>query len=81
MFLPLLGVLLSILFLAAFFVYDLWYQNSYKSELQTIEVPELNIKFVLLTDMSGFDDRSWYVYKVGMGSELTRAQKKQGETG
>ncbi|MES9854494.1 MAG: hypothetical protein ABW170_21985 [Candidatus Thiodiazotropha sp. L084R] len=48
--------------------------------LQTIEVPEVNIKFVLLTDMSGFDDTSWYVYKIGIDSKLSNVQKKSGET-
>lgn len=79
-FLPLIGVFLSLLFLAGLLVYNLWYQNTYKTELQTIDVPESNIKFVLLTDMSGFDDTSWYVYKVGINSNLTKAQRRHGET-
>lgn len=78
--LPLLGILVSILCLILFFVFTLWYQNSYKTELQTITVPEKKIKFVLLTDMSGFDDTSWYVYKIGINSKLSKAQKKSGET-
>jgi hypothetical protein len=78
--LPLLGVLVSGFGVVLFFVITLWYQNSYKTELQTIEVPEQSIKFVLLTDMSGFDDTSWYVYKIGIDSKLSKAQKKSGET-
>ena len=79
-FLPLLGVLLSVFFVVGLFVYNLWHQNTYKTELQTIEVPELSIKFVLLTDMSGFDDTSWYVYKIPINSDLTKAQKRHGVT-
>jgi len=78
--LPLLGVLVSIFCLILFFAYTLWYQNSYKTELQTITVPDHKIKFVLLTDLSGFDDTSWYVYKIGINSKLSGSQKKSGKT-
>jgi hypothetical protein len=78
--LPLSGILVSIFCVILFYVLTLWHQNSYKTELQTIKVPEQNIKFVLLTGMSGFDETSWYVYKIGINSKLTKAQKKSGET-
>ncbi len=79
-FLPLSGVVLSIVFLVGIFVFNLWYQNTYKTELQTIKAPDFKVKFVLLTDVSGFDDTSWYVYKIGIDSDLSSAQKKSGKT-
>jgi hypothetical protein len=53
-------------------VFDLWYENDYKSEIQTIGIPNQNIRFVLLTDIAGFEDRAWYVYQVPVGADLTK---------
>ncbi len=71
---------MTILCLISFYVFELWHRNTYKTELQTIKMPERNIKFILLTDMSGFDDISWYVYKISVDKNLSAAQKKSGET-
>ncbi|MCL5038158.1 MAG: hypothetical protein M1269_13770 [Chloroflexi bacterium] len=43
--------------------FDLFYQNCFKTHLQTLEAPGKNMKFVLMTDLAGVGDRSWYVYK------------------
>jgi hypothetical protein len=51
-------------------------QNMWKEEIQTIEVPARNTKYVLLTDMAGFDDRSWYVYEMALTGGLTEEMKK-----
>jgi len=31
-------------------VVNLWYENSYKSQVQSLEIPDRNIQFVLLTN-------------------------------
>jgi hypothetical protein len=53
-------------------VFSLWYGNSHKSELQTLEVPGHSLRFILLTDISGFEDPAWYVYQVPVGEKPTK---------
>ena len=70
-------VVLAIAALIGVAVFNLWYENSYKSQVQNLEVPDRNIQFVLLTDIAGFGDRAWYVYQLPVGAGLT----KQMQTG
>lgn len=55
--------------------YDLWRQNEYKSVLQTLEFAGQGSKFILLTDIAGFEDRGWYVYELPGGAALTSHMK------
>ena len=71
-----LSVALLVCLLIATFAGSVWYNNKYKSEIQTIKIEERNIQFVLLTDISGFEDRAWYVYKTEINKPLTKAQKE-----
>ncbi len=80
LFLPFLGAMVLVFLLAGFGIFSIWYDNTYKTEIQTIKLPEKGIKFVLLKDLSGFDDVTWYVYKIGIDASLTDVQKKAGET-
>ena len=67
------GVLvLIILILVGLKVFGIWYENTYKSHIQTLEIPDRKIKFVLLTDIAGFGDRSWYVYLLPIESSFTK---------
>ena len=69
-----LGILLIIIgILIGLRIFDLWYENNYKSHVQTLKMPDKNLKFILLTDLAGFGDRSWYVYKLPLNSSLTAA--------
>jgi hypothetical protein len=61
-------------------VFNLWYHNSYKSHIQTLEVPDRKIQFVLLTDMAGFGDPAWYVYKLPIGAAFTKRMKTAHDT-
>ena len=71
-----LGVVaLAVSALLGLAVFDLWYENSYKSEIQAIEIPSRNIRFVLLTDIAGFGDRAWYVYELPAGADLSKQMK------
>jgi len=56
--------------LAAIAAFNAWYQNTYKSPVQILEVPGGNVQFVLLTDASGLEDRTWYVYQAPIGAEI-----------
>lgn len=79
----LIGLGLVVLALASFIgvvVFNLWYENSYKSQIQSLEIPSRNIQFVLLTDLSGFGDRAWYVYQLPAGAGLTRKMKAGHDT-
>lgn len=53
-----------------------WYSNAYKTTIQIVTVPSINRQFILLTDLAGFDDRSWYVYESALGAPLTEEQRK-----
>jgi hypothetical protein len=61
-------------------VFDLWYHNSYKSHIQTLEVPDRKIQFVLLTDICGIGDPAWYVYKLPIGVDITKRMKTAYDT-
>jgi hypothetical protein len=50
---------------------------AYKTTIQIIAVPSQNRQFVLLTDLAGFDDRSWYVYESTLDASLTEAQQRE----
>lgn len=69
------GVVLAVLALIGYFAFSVWYQNNYKSLLQTLESPDYNIQFVLLTEIAGFEDRSWYVYQLPVGAGVTKQMK------
>ena len=68
-------VVLAIAALIGIAIIDIWYENSYKAEIQAIEIPNRNIRFVLLTDIAGFGDRAWYVYQLPIGNDLTKRMK------
>ena len=71
----LIGISMVVLAMATMIglaIFDLWYENSYKSEIQAIEIPNESIHFILLTDISGFDDRAWYVYQLPVRPGLTK---------
>lgn len=53
-----------------------WHNNNYKTVVQIVELPEMHKQLVLLTDLAGFDDRSWYVYQIDSGSRLTDEQRE-----
>jgi hypothetical protein len=64
------------------FALDNWYHNNYKSHVQTLKFPASNVKFILLTDISGFGDRAWYVYQLPINAEITKQMKRgHDETG
>lgn len=68
-------VVLAVVVLIGIAVFDVWHQNSYKSLIQTLIVPSEKTQFVLLTDLSGFEDRAWYVYQLPIGTNLTNKMK------
>jgi hypothetical protein len=72
-------VFVAVAFVVSAFIgmaaFDFWRQNNYKSEIQTLQVPGLNIQFVLLTDIAGYEDRAWYVYQLPVGMGLTKRMK------
>ncbi len=61
--------------LIAVFAFNNWYHNNYKSLIQTLEFPTVKTKFILLTDISGFEDRAWYVYQLPINTEITKQMK------
>jgi len=73
-----IGYLSAIVFLGVLVVvglvciaaFNAWYQNTYKSPVQMLEAPGGNVQFVLLTDVSGFVDRAWYVYQIPIGADI-----------
>lgn len=69
------AIILYALFVGGTVAY-IWYNNTYKTTIQIVEVPSQRKQFVLLTDLSGFDDRSWYVYRSDLGAPLTSAQRE-----
>lgn len=75
-----LAVVLTIVALIGLAVFDNWHENRYKSEIQTIEMPSGNTRFVLLTDLSGFEDRAWYVYQLPIGTDVTKRMKTGHDT-
>src|SRR5438094_7664556 len=68
-------VVLAVTVLVVFMAFNLWYQNSYKSHIQTLEISDQKLQFVLLTDIAGFGDRAWYVYQLPIGSNITKRMK------
>lgn len=67
-----LGVfVLTMIMLVGMAAYDVWHQNRYKTLLQTLPLPAEKVQIVLLTDISGFGDRAWYVYQMPIGARLT----------
>jgi len=76
-----LGVIVVVAIgLIAAFSLNIWYQNNYKSPIQTLEFPTGKSKFVLLTDISGFGDRAWYVYQLPSNTEITKQMKTGHDT-
>lgn len=73
-------VVLALAVLIGVSVFDLWYENNYKSHIQTLELPDQQIQFVLLTDISGFGDRAWYVYQLPIRANLTKRMKTSHDT-
>lgn len=55
--------------------FSIWHGNNFKSQVQTLEISDENIQFILLTDISGFGDRAWYVYQLPIGASLTEKIK------
>ena len=41
--------------------------------VQTLDWPRENARFVLMTDIAGFGDRAWYVYRLADGAVETAA--------
>jgi hypothetical protein len=68
-------ITLGIAGLIGFEAFQIWYENNYKSHIQTLELKDQNIQFVLLTDIAGFGDRAWYVYKMPLGAKITKKMK------
>ena len=69
----LVGIALAML---GYLAFDIWYQNNYKIVLQQIEYPAMQSEFILLTDIAGFGDRAWYVYRVPLGTKISKDMKK-----
>ena len=55
--------------------FSIWHGNNFKSQVQVLEIPDENIQFILLTDISGFGDQAWYVYQLPIGVSLTEQMK------
>ncbi len=66
-------VLFAVLF--GYLLFDIWHQNKYKKLLQTIELKDKDLKYLLFTDLSGFGDRAWYVYEIPFESSITKKMK------
>ena len=66
-----LAVILVFTAIVGYLFYTVIHKNKYKSHVQTIELASQNIKFVLMTDFSGFEDPAWYVYRLPIGAKLT----------
>ena len=62
--------------------YNLWYQNNFKTLLQVVPYQAEKMDYLLFTDISGFGDRTWYVYELPMNSAMTddikQAHNKKG---
>lgn len=56
-------------------IFNNWYQNTFKSVIQVLEVPNLDRQYVLMTDIAGFGDRAWYVYGLPGSAPLTKDMK------
>ena len=72
-------LIVFIIFFAALFGYiafDIWHQNKYKKLVQTIELKDKDLKYMLFTDLAGFGDRAWYVYEVAFESGVTKKIKE-----
>ena len=69
---------LIVLFAALFgyFAFDIWHQNKYKKLLQTIELKDKNLKYLLFTDLASLGDRAWYVYQIPIESGITKKMKE-----
>ncbi len=74
----LLLIALSLMFAAivVYTSYNIWYQNNFKTLIQTVVLKENDIKFLLFTDLAGFGDRSWSVYELPVKSIITKDIKK-----
>ncbi|MDH5764360.1 MAG: hypothetical protein OEZ51_15450 [Nitrospinota bacterium] len=68
-------VALAVLALIGYVAFDFWYQNNYKSLLQTLESADYKVQFVLLTDIAGFGDPAWYVYQLPIEADITKQMK------
>lgn len=62
--------------LFSYFAFDIWHQNKYKKLLQTIELKDKNLKYLLFTDLAGFGDRAWYIYEIPFESDITKKMKE-----
>jgi len=60
--------------------WQLWYHNTYKTELQTLEVPGRGLRFVLMTDIAGFEDPAWYVYEIPIGHAPPASMRRGHDT-
>lgn len=62
--------------------YNIWYQNNFKTLLQVVPHEGKKLDYLLFTDISGFGDRTWYVYELSAKSKMTddikRAHNKNG---
>jgi hypothetical protein len=56
-------------------IFNTAYLNSNKRLLQTLEVPERGVRFVLFTSASGFGDTGWTVYELTDGQQITSEMK------
>ncbi len=56
--------------------FELWYSNNYKSVVQVLETDYEKRRFVLMTDIAGLGDQSWYVYQTRSDEELTDAMRE-----
>jgi hypothetical protein len=69
------AIVIAVVALIAVFAFNISYHNNYKSQIQTLESPTGKAKFVLFTDISGFEDRAWYVYQLPINTEITKQMK------
>jgi hypothetical protein len=74
------AIAICAIMLIGFAAFELWYDNNYKSHIQTVKIPEKNIQFVLLTDIAGFGDRAWYIYQLPIGAITTKKMKTGHDT-
>jgi hypothetical protein len=76
-----LGVVVALGVLAvAGLIGVVWYENAYKSIVQTVEVENSNDQFVLMTNYSGFGDQAWSVYRLPIGASVTSEMRDGGST-
>ena len=69
---PFVILFLLIFSFIGFVPLEICYENNFKSHIQTLKLPDHKIEFVLLTDIAGFGDRAWYVYKRSLNSWFTK---------